>query len=74
MKPGWTWTAFAFGVGVVVVLILLIVGCSALPTHSDDPKTCRERAAYRLADTYPDPANLALALNTVCQDQTGIVP
>lgn len=73
VTPRWTWSAFAFGVGAVVVLIVLVVGCSALPTHKDDPQTCRERAAYRLAAAYPDPNNLSLALDTICQDQ-GTVP
>jgi len=48
-----------------LVVGVLIVGCA---DHSADPKTCRERTAFILAEHYPDPANLAAVIATVCGD------
>lgn len=46
-----------------LVVGVLIVGCS---DHAADPKTCRERTAFILAEHYPDPVNLAAVIDTVC--------
>jgi hypothetical protein len=36
--------------------------------HSKDPQSCRERTALYVANAYPDPNNLAVALTAVCGD------
>lgn len=51
---------------VVAVAVLAVAGCA---NHSNDPKTCRERAAYRVVEVYPDPAVLNTALDTICRGQ-----
>lgn len=56
----------------LVVLLPLLAGCSRFETnHTGDPKTCRERAAYRIYSAYPDPNNLGRAIDVIC---TGIQP
>lgn len=42
-------------------------GCGIV-NHSDDPKSCRERVTKYIVETYPDPANLAKALEIVCPE------
>lgn len=49
-------------------VLLMTTACAALPTHKNDPENCRERVAFNLADSYPDPANLAIVIDTICQD------
>ncbi len=59
----------------VASVAVLLTGCSALKqNHSSDPQTCRERAAYHLAVTYPDPNNLTLVIAAVCSDAPPVIP
>lgn len=57
-----------------LVVLPLLAGCALLtPNRSNDPKSCRERVAYRLAATYPDPVQLGIALDTVCEGNVPLV-
>lgn len=51
-------------------LILLIVGCSG----HNHPKSCRESVLKDIVNVYPDPANLAKALDVICPPVTTIPP
>lgn len=54
----------------VLTVLPLLAGCSVLSRDdSGDPQSCRERAAYRLAEAYPDPFALDMALTTICEGQ-----
>jgi hypothetical protein len=51
---------------------MTVAGCSRFAAnHSNDPQSCRERAAYRMASAYPSPQDLGVALAIVCD---GLVP
>jgi hypothetical protein len=46
--------------------VMSLSACAALPTHNTEPKSCRERSAFALAKSYPDPNNLITVLNAIC--------
>lgn len=49
----------------IVVALLGMTSCD----RSSSPRSCRERAAYNVADAYPNPADLKVAIDTICGDE-----
>lgn len=52
-----------------ITLGLILGGCAIFKENtSNNPKSCIERAAYHIADIYPDPTNLGKALVIICPE------
>ena len=58
-----------------LILLVMLSGCGILQAnHSNDPKSCRERAAYHVGSIYPDPNNLHTAIDAICGTKDTVVP
>lgn len=52
---------------IIVLLAMGLSGCGVFSTNrSNDPQSCRERAAYHIGSVYPDPNALNIAINAIC--------